>query len=411
MLDEDTSTGTELTASARRSIGLARESARKLGHEHIDSADLLLGLLTEGQGIAAVALAQLEVRAAGVRAAIAASPLLRVTGEERFFSDDLAEALRHAGRLSLRDDRGVTTGHLLLGLVSTAGGPGARVLAALGVTPEMVATVVPRVIADHEEGPTLSAAVARAELPGDPDRRLPGRGAVAARVGLTVVVAAGLGIVIAASAPTPTDAVATGVAMAVCAAAQAVVSGIVLALVPSLAARRFARQRPLLAPEFLPALLRGRGIRHFQLLAQTGAQRRNRCLRLGRRAWLVLAPSTIRRPLALGFVLGHEAAHLARNDTLRRRVDLILVLTLPYGAFFAESRLGWAVALGGGAVLWVVPRWSAELAADAVGVRWAGAEAMRAWAGTIGAVPPLRRLIGLLTHPPLKLRLRLATRA
>jgi Peptidase family M48 len=185
----------------------------------------------------------------------------------------------------------------------------------------------------------------------------------------------------------------------------------VLALVPSLAARRFNRQRPLLAPEFLPALLRGRGIRQFQLLAQTGGQRRNRCLRLGRRAWLVLAPSTIRRPLALGFVLGHEAAHLARNDTLRRRVDLILCLSLAYGAFFAATPVGWAVALGGGALLWVVPRWSAELAADAVGVRWAGAEAMRAWAGTIGPIPPLRRLAGLLTHPPLKLRLRLATRS
>src|SRR5258705_13449479 len=126
-------------------------------------------------------------------------------------------------------------------------------------------------------------------------------------------------------------------------------------------------------------MLRSRGIHRLALLAQTGGVRRNRCMRLGRRAWLVLAPATIRRPGALGFVLGHEVAHLARNDTLRRRIDVAMGLSLLYGAVFAANPAAWAVAVGGAALLWLVPRWTAELAADAIAAHWAGPDAMRDW--------------------------------
>jgi hypothetical protein len=411
MLDEDTSTGTELTVSARRSIAFARDAARRLGHERIDSADLLLGLMAEKDGIAAAALADLGVRIAGVTAAIAASALINPPHDdtERYFADDLAAALNAAARHSLRDDRGVTTGHLLLGVVSTKSGSGALALSALGITAAMVEAAVPRVTAARPEGSSLSDAVARAELPHEAP--LPGRFAVALGVGATVTIAAGLGAVIALSTPTLEDAVVVGAAMVVCAGAQFLAVGAVLLVAPLVAARRFARQRPLVAPPYLVDLLRRHGIRRLSLLAQTGGGRRNRCLRLGRRAWLVLAPATIRRPRALAFAIGHEVAHLARNDSLRRRVDLTLGLSLLYGAGFAGNPAAWALAVSGAGLLWLVPRWTAELAADTIALQWAGREAMRDWAA---AVPPARRahrLAGLLTHPPLPLRLRRAARA
>src|SRR5258705_8969693 len=170
MLDEDTSTGTELTVSARRSIAFAHDAARRLGHERIDSADLALGLMAAKDGIAAAALADLGVRVAGVTAAIAASALIHPPHDEseRYFAADLAAALNAAARYSLGDDRGITTGHLLLGVVSTSSGAGALALSALGIAPAMVEAAVARVTASRPEGSSLSDAVAPAELPPEP---------------------------------------------------------------------------------------------------------------------------------------------------------------------------------------------------------------------------------------------------
>lgn len=411
MLDEDTSTGTELTRSARRSISFARAAARRLGHDHIDSADLVLGLLAEPDGVAAAALADLGVRAAGVTAAIAAATLIYPPhdGSERYFADDLSAALHAATQHSLRDDRGIGTAHLLLGVVSTPNGAGALALAALGVTPAMVQAAIPRVALDRPEGPSLSDAVARAELAADPV--LPGRSAVVRGVGATATLAAGLAAVISLSAPTRDGAALIGIAIGSCALAQLLVTGAALVVAPSIAARRFATRRPLVPPAFLVQTLRGRGIRRLELFAQTGGSRRDRCLRLGRRAWIVLAPGTIRRPRALAFVLGHQVAHLARNDALRRRVDLMLALSLLSGAGFAGNLVGWVFASGGAAGLWLVPRWRAELAADAIAVRWAGPDSMREWAGAVAPGRRRHRLAGLLTRPPLRLRLRRAVGA
>jgi hypothetical protein len=409
MIDEDTSTGTELTTSARRSIAYAREAASRRGHEYIDSADLVLGLMAETGGIAATALAELGVREAGVIAAIAASPLINPPMDGRFLGDDLADTLTAAARHSLRDDCGITTGHLLLGVISSDNGTGAFALAALGVTAGMINDAVPRVTAARPEGASLSAAVARADVA--PDHELPGRSTVVVGIAASTVVFAGLAGVVSLSTPTLADAALVGTGIGAAAAGQFLLTGAVLAVAPSVAARPYQRQRTLVAPPYLVDLMRRRGVRRFEMLAQTGGIRRNRSLRVGRRAWLVLAPATIRTPRALAFVLGHELAHLARQDSLRRRVDLMFGLALLYGGALSANPVGWVTAVVGAALLWVVPRWGAEFAADLVGVRWSGPDAMRAWAS---AVPPVRRrtrLRALLTHPPLRRRLRRATTA
>src|SRR5580765_4635669 len=56
------------TENARRSVVLAQQEARTLGHGEIDTDHLLLGLLGVEEGIAASVLADLGVRLADVRA-------------------------------------------------------------------------------------------------------------------------------------------------------------------------------------------------------------------------------------------------------------------------------------------------------------------------------------------------------
>jgi len=55
------------TDRARRVVVLAQEEARYLNHNYIGTEHILLGLLNEGEGIAAHALEQLDIDLASVR--------------------------------------------------------------------------------------------------------------------------------------------------------------------------------------------------------------------------------------------------------------------------------------------------------------------------------------------------------
>ena len=56
------------TEGARRALALSQDSAREMGHNYVGSEHLLLGLIKEGEGAAARALAQLGIRDADVSA-------------------------------------------------------------------------------------------------------------------------------------------------------------------------------------------------------------------------------------------------------------------------------------------------------------------------------------------------------
>jgi ATP-dependent Clp protease ATP-binding subunit ClpC len=64
------------TDRARNTVVLAQEEARRLGHNYIGTEHLLLGLLREGDGVAAVALRRLGITSHDVRADI-----IRIVGE------------------------------------------------------------------------------------------------------------------------------------------------------------------------------------------------------------------------------------------------------------------------------------------------------------------------------------------
>lgn len=58
------------TERSRRVIVLGQEEARKLNHNYIGTEHLLLGLVHDGQGVSAEALASLGIELEGVRAQV-----------------------------------------------------------------------------------------------------------------------------------------------------------------------------------------------------------------------------------------------------------------------------------------------------------------------------------------------------
>ena len=123
------------TDRARRVVHLATEEARLLRHDYVGSEHLLLGLLYEGEGVAARALESLGISRADVRDRIAeiagpgpGSPPLPLPFTPRA-KKVLELSLREALALG---HHYIGTEHLLLALLHDGEGVGARALAALG---------------------------------------------------------------------------------------------------------------------------------------------------------------------------------------------------------------------------------------------------------------------------------------
>ncbi|NJP96179.1 hypothetical protein HCN51_43250 [Nonomuraea sp. FMUSA5-5] len=144
------------TDRARRVIVLSQEEARALHHHHIGTEHLLLGMLREGEAVAAQALESFGiglddarrqvVELVGQGAAPASGHLPFTAGATR--------ALQRAGRES--QGRGldhIGTEHLLLGLVLEGEGAGAEALVKLGADLGRVAEVVNEIVARYQAAP------------------------------------------------------------------------------------------------------------------------------------------------------------------------------------------------------------------------------------------------------------------
>ena len=132
------------TERARQVIVLAQEEARVLRHNYIGTEHMLLGLLREGDGVAARVLGSLDVTLDEVRAEVT-----RIVGEGDSESQGqipftprakkvLEMALREA--LSLGHNY-IGTEHVLLGLVRESEGVAARILGDLALEQITGATV------------------------------------------------------------------------------------------------------------------------------------------------------------------------------------------------------------------------------------------------------------------------------
>jgi ATP-dependent Clp protease ATP-binding subunit ClpC len=121
------------TDRARRVVVLAQEEARLLNHSHIGTEHLLLGLLHEGDGIAARALRDLDVSLESVRRRVEET---MGTGPDAPGGHiPFTPRAKTVLELSLREalalgHNHIGTEHLLLGLVREGGGGAAQVLGA-----------------------------------------------------------------------------------------------------------------------------------------------------------------------------------------------------------------------------------------------------------------------------------------
>ncbi|OPZ77662.1 MAG: ATP-dependent Clp protease ATP-binding subunit ClpC1 [Actinobacteria bacterium ADurb.Bin444] len=144
------------TERARQVVVLAQEEARDLKHNYIGTEHLLLGLLREGDGVAARVLSALDVSLEDVRGTI-----MRIVGEGEHESQGqipftprakkvLELALREA--LSLGHNY-IGTEHILLGLVRESEGVAARVLADLEADADRIRQEVMRVLSGPSRRP------------------------------------------------------------------------------------------------------------------------------------------------------------------------------------------------------------------------------------------------------------------
>ncbi len=123
------------TNRARRVLVLAQEDARLLNHSFIGTEHILLGLIREGEGVAAQALDALGISLEAVRAKVEAT--IGMAGTAPSGSPPFTPRTRKVLELSLREamqlnQTYIGTEHLLLGLVREGEGVAATVLVSLG---------------------------------------------------------------------------------------------------------------------------------------------------------------------------------------------------------------------------------------------------------------------------------------
>jgi ATP-dependent Clp protease ATP-binding subunit ClpC len=123
------------TDRSRRVVVLAQEEARMLGHNHIGTEHLLLGLLREQSGGAAEVLASAGVTLDAARAQVAeiAVPGDKAPAGHIPFTPRAKRILELSLREALELNQGsIRPEHVLLGLIRERKGVGAQVLGRLG---------------------------------------------------------------------------------------------------------------------------------------------------------------------------------------------------------------------------------------------------------------------------------------
>src|SRR5436853_3621907 len=158
----------KFTERARKVFSLAQEEAQRFNHNYIGTEHLLLGLVREGDGIAARVLANLGVQLPKVRSAV---EFIIGRGDGLVVGDPgLTPRAKKVIELAMDEARRLNnhyigTEHLLLGLVREGEGIAAGVRESLGVNLEKVRTQTIQVVsqsgtphardAKHSKPPSL----------------------------------------------------------------------------------------------------------------------------------------------------------------------------------------------------------------------------------------------------------------
>jgi excisionase family DNA binding protein len=146
--------GDKFTDQARKVLSLASEEARQYHHTSIGTEHLLLAIMSEGEGIAVKALAQLQVQPGEVRAQIETLHPARVqpvgdgqVGMTAQGKESIELAVQEARSLG---HHYLGTEHLLLGLLREEREPGGQVLRKSGVTLEKARALVKQLLAAEQ---------------------------------------------------------------------------------------------------------------------------------------------------------------------------------------------------------------------------------------------------------------------
>lgn len=141
------------TGRAIKVLELAQQEAGRLGHGYVGTEHLLLGLVHEGEGVAAKALASIHINLAAVRAQTEA-----LIGRGDSASTEIGYTPRAKQVMELAVEEAkllghnyIGTEHILLGLIREGEGVAGRVLASLGADLNVVRQVVIKMLggADH----------------------------------------------------------------------------------------------------------------------------------------------------------------------------------------------------------------------------------------------------------------------
>jgi ATP-dependent Clp protease ATP-binding subunit ClpC len=156
------------TDRARRVVVIAQEEARRLEHSYIGTEHILLGLIREGDGLAARALRTMQINLDELKAEVEA---LVGRGQSAPpghipFTPRAKKTLELSLRESVQLSSGyIGTEHILLGVLREGEGPGAQVLAARGVTLEATRDLIARLLAKYGEEHPGQAGVVRTGVP------------------------------------------------------------------------------------------------------------------------------------------------------------------------------------------------------------------------------------------------------
>jgi ATP-dependent Clp protease ATP-binding subunit ClpC len=152
----------KFTDRARRVVVRAQEEARALNHDFIGTEHILLGLVGEGQGVAAKALESLGISLETVRQRVEdAVPPGQYTRPEHIpFTPRAKKVLELSlSEAKLLGHPYIGTEHILLGLLREGEGVAVQVLAALGADLDGVRERVIQLLAEYQarkDGPAAS---------------------------------------------------------------------------------------------------------------------------------------------------------------------------------------------------------------------------------------------------------------
>ena len=152
------------TDRARRVVVLAQEEARMLNHNYIGTEHILLGLIHEGEGVAAKALESLGISLEGVR-----SQVEEIIGQGQQAPSGHIPFTPRAKKvleLSLREalqlgHNYIGTEHILLGLIREGEGVAAQVLVKLGADLNRVRQQVIQLLSGYQGKEPAGAPAAR----------------------------------------------------------------------------------------------------------------------------------------------------------------------------------------------------------------------------------------------------------